>query len=79
MTPETFAKKYLTPPVAKRYIRNLVGTHAREYSGSLGWCKIGKDRPEELPYSFLGNSFPWEETPEGGEYWRGIFYDLLRR
>lgn len=69
MTPEEFSKKYFTPPVAARYLINMQQEHKRKsWSKTSPWLLPKKQYSIRLG-DFIGMAFPWEEAPEGRDYW----------
>lgn len=71
MTPENFAKKYLTKPVAKRYIENI----EKGLGNGNRWAILGRDYCMR-PSGYIFDSFPWDKTSEGIEYWNMIHDSL---
>lgn len=69
MTPEKFAEKYLSPPIAKRYLSNIVEWNKKSRGIEI---RCGVDFPKVLAREYIGWAFSWTSSPEGREYWLEI-------
>lgn len=70
MTPEQFAKKYLTPPVAKRYINNVKLWNKR--LDGIRRVKCGRNFSYHIIADFIMDGFSWMDSVEGDSYWSDI-------
>lgn len=70
MSLNEFADKYLTKPVAKRYILNI-----KKIS------EVDVNRPRELTSFdlYIEGMFSFGATPEGFDYWRRIANDVINK
>lgn len=71
MTPESFAKKYLTPPDAKRYLDYTKAWEDKQIVlRQYEFLIIGLNYTYKSAYTYLDTAFNWAGTPEGDRYWR---------
>lgn len=76
MTPMQFAEKYLSKPIAKRFIYN--SEYGSKEHGAQQWNELNIDYPDMSPSIFIDRAFVWFLSPEGEQYWSDIYQSLRR-